>query len=97
LLSVVLQLGSYRLRGKRWLRCAPLHHHFQFGGLMETTIVRRFWLAASGCAALGVIGLIASEKQVAEFARIQKPAKKIQQITQLLRVERPTIAVNDLD
>jgi 5-methylthioribose kinase len=94
---VVLQLGSYRLRGKRWLRCAPLHHHFQFGGWLETAIVRRFWLAAGGCAALGVIGLIVSETKVAEFARIQKPAMKIQQVTKLLRVERHMIAVNGID
>lgn len=96
LLSVVLQLGSYRLRGKRWLRCAPLHHHFQFGGGVETTIVRRFWLAAIGCAACGVIGLIGTDKQVTEFARTQKLAIKIQQVSQLL-VERPLIAANDID
>lgn len=52
--SVVLQVGSFRLRKKRILRCAPLHHHYQFGGWSETQIVVRFWIAAGICALLGL-------------------------------------------
>ena len=37
--SVILQVGSYRLRGKRILLCAPLHHHFEFLGWPEPMIV----------------------------------------------------------
>ncbi|MCL6501140.1 MAG: phospho-N-acetylmuramoyl-pentapeptide-transferase [Pirellulales bacterium] len=49
--SVVVQLCIRRLWGKRWLRCAPLHHHFELGGWPETRVVRRFWMAAVLCAA----------------------------------------------
>ena len=43
-LSVVLQVASFRLSGKRIFRCAPLHHHFQLGGLPETVVTARFWI-----------------------------------------------------
>lgn len=52
--SVILQVASFRLTGRRALLCAPLHHHFQFAGWTERTIVRRFWLAALLCAVAGV-------------------------------------------
>lgn len=50
-LSVILQVASFRLTGKRIFRCAPIHHHFQMGGWKETQVVVRFWLAAAICAA----------------------------------------------
>ena len=43
-LSVILQVGSYKLRGKRIFRMAPLHHHFELSGWPETRVVIRFWL-----------------------------------------------------
>lgn len=43
-LSVVAQVGSFKLTGKRVLRMAPLHHHFEMLGWAEITIVVRFWL-----------------------------------------------------
>jgi phospho-N-acetylmuramoyl-pentapeptide-transferase len=46
-LSVVLQVGSYKLRGKRVFRCAPLHHHFQFAGMPETRVVVRTWVVSA--------------------------------------------------
>ncbi len=50
--SVILQVGSYKLRaGKRIFRVAPVHHHFQLGGMEEGQIVLRFWLV-SGVLAL---------------------------------------------
>jgi phospho-N-acetylmuramoyl-pentapeptide-transferase len=55
--SVILQVGSYKWRGKRIFLCAPLHHHFQFRGWPETRIVVRFWIAAAVCALLAVATL----------------------------------------
>ena len=47
LLSVVLQVGSYKLRGgKRIFRMAPLHHHFELGGWSEAKVIARFWILA---------------------------------------------------
>jgi phospho-N-acetylmuramoyl-pentapeptide-transferase len=45
-LSVILQVGSFRLTGKRPLRMAPLHHHFEMGGWSEPKVIVRFWLLA---------------------------------------------------
>jgi len=45
-LSVILQVGSYKLRGKRIFRMAPLHHHFELVGWKEPQIIIRFWIAA---------------------------------------------------
>jgi phospho-N-acetylmuramoyl-pentapeptide-transferase len=44
-LSVILQVGSYKLRGKRIFRMAPLHHHFEALGWQESKIIARFWIA----------------------------------------------------
>ncbi|MCB9876177.1 MAG: phospho-N-acetylmuramoyl-pentapeptide-transferase [Planctomycetes bacterium] len=46
-LSVILQVASFRLRKKRVFRCAPLHHHFQFGGMPETRVVARTWIVSA--------------------------------------------------
>jgi len=46
-LSVILQVGWFKLRGKRVFRCAPLHHHFQFGGMPETRVVARTWIVSA--------------------------------------------------
>ena len=45
-LSVILQVGSFKLRGRRIFRMAPLHHHFELAGWNETKIVIRFWIVA---------------------------------------------------
>jgi len=45
-LSVILQVGSYKLRGKRVFKMAPLHHHFELLGWRESKIIARFWIAA---------------------------------------------------
>jgi phospho-N-acetylmuramoyl-pentapeptide-transferase len=54
--SVILQVGSFRLFGRRVLRMAPIHHHFELGGWPETTVIIRFWLLAlmSTAVALGL-------------------------------------------
>jgi phospho-N-acetylmuramoyl-pentapeptide-transferase len=43
-LSVILQVASFKLRGKRILRMAPIHHHFELTGWAEPKIVVRFWI-----------------------------------------------------
>jgi phospho-N-acetylmuramoyl-pentapeptide-transferase len=53
-LSVILQVGSFRLFKRRILRMAPIHHHFELGGWPETTVIIRFWLLAGAAAALGL-------------------------------------------
>jgi len=46
-LSVILQMSSYKLRGgKRILRMAPLHHHFELSGVAEPKVTVRFWIAS---------------------------------------------------
>jgi phospho-N-acetylmuramoyl-pentapeptide-transferase len=45
-LSVILQVASYRMTGKRIFRMAPLHHHFELAGWSESKIIVRFWILA---------------------------------------------------
>jgi len=45
-LSVILQVGSYKLRRKRIFKMAPLHHHFELLGWSESKIIVRFWIAS---------------------------------------------------
>ena len=44
--SVILQVGSFKLRGKRIFKMAPLHHHFELAGWPESKVVIRFWIIA---------------------------------------------------
>jgi phospho-N-acetylmuramoyl-pentapeptide-transferase len=44
-LSVILQVGSFKLRGKRVFKMAPVHHHFEQLGVEESKIIARFWVA----------------------------------------------------
>jgi phospho-N-acetylmuramoyl-pentapeptide-transferase len=53
-MSVMIQVGSFKLTGKRVFRMAPLQHHFELMGWAETTIVVRFWLIAGIFVALGL-------------------------------------------
>ena len=43
-LSVILQVSSYRWRGKRLFKMAPIHHHFELLGWPEEKVVTRFWI-----------------------------------------------------
>jgi phospho-N-acetylmuramoyl-pentapeptide-transferase len=45
-LSVILQVGSYKLRKKRIFKMAPIHHHFELAGWSESKIIIRFWILA---------------------------------------------------
>lgn len=53
-LSDVIQIGFFKLTGKRVFKMAPLHHHFELSGWGEVTIVIRFWLIAGLFVALGI-------------------------------------------
>ena len=53
-LSSILQIGYFKLTGKRLFKMAPLHHHFELKGWAEVTIVVRFWMIQATCVALGV-------------------------------------------
>ena len=52
--SVVLQVASFKLTGKRMFRMAPIHHHFEHRGWSESTIVIRFWIIAVILALIGL-------------------------------------------
>jgi phospho-N-acetylmuramoyl-pentapeptide-transferase len=45
-LSVMIQVGSFKLTGKRVFRMAPIHHHFELMGWKESKVIIRFWIAA---------------------------------------------------
>jgi phospho-N-acetylmuramoyl-pentapeptide-transferase len=45
-LSVIVQVASFKLTGRRVLRMAPLHHHFELGGWAESKVIVRFWILA---------------------------------------------------
>jgi len=53
-LSVIIQVGFFKLTGRRVFRMAPLQHHFELAGWNEVTIVIRFWIVAGLFAALGI-------------------------------------------
>lgn len=56
-LSVILQVGSYKLTGKRIFRMSPIHHHFELGGWKETQVVVRFWIVGLAFALLALMTL----------------------------------------
>ena len=55
-LSVIIQVISYKLFGKRVFKMAPIHHHYELCGVPETQIVTRFWIVG---AVFGVLGFLA--------------------------------------
>ncbi|MFN3455454.1 MAG: phospho-N-acetylmuramoyl-pentapeptide-transferase [Pseudobdellovibrio sp.] len=56
-LSVITQVASFKLTGKRIFKMAPLHHHFELGGLTETKIIVRFWIISILLATLSLATL----------------------------------------
>jgi phospho-N-acetylmuramoyl-pentapeptide-transferase len=56
-LSVVVQVGSFKMTGKRVFRMAPIHHHFEQLGWSEPQIVMRFWIVAFVLAMVGLATL----------------------------------------
>jgi phospho-N-acetylmuramoyl-pentapeptide-transferase len=58
--SVILQVASFKLTGKRIFNMAPIHHHFELAGWPETTVIIRFWIIGGLTVALG-LGLFYAE------------------------------------
>lgn len=56
-LSVILQVGSFKLTGRRIFKMAPLHHHFELSGWKENTVIVRFWILSLFCALMGLATL----------------------------------------
>jgi phospho-N-acetylmuramoyl-pentapeptide-transferase len=56
-LSVILQVASFKLTGKRVLLMSPLHHHFELMGWKENTVIVRFWIMSLMFAFLGLATL----------------------------------------
>lgn len=56
-ISVILQVGSYKLRKKRIFRMAPIHHHFELKGWPETRVIIRFWIISLMLVLFGLITL----------------------------------------
>jgi len=56
-MSVILQVGSFKLRGKRIFRMAPIHHHFELKGWSENKVITRFWILAIMFALAGLATL----------------------------------------
>ncbi len=62
--SDIIQILSYKLRGRRVFRMAPLHHHFELAGWDEEKITMRFWIVALLAAMLGVSFFLATVRHV---------------------------------
>ncbi len=56
-MSVITQVASFKLTGRRIFKMAPIHHHFELGGLTETKIIVRFWIISILLAALSLATL----------------------------------------
>ena len=55
--SVIIQVVSFKLTGKRIFQMAPLHHHFEKKGWAESTVVIRFWIISIILALIGLATL----------------------------------------
>jgi phospho-N-acetylmuramoyl-pentapeptide-transferase len=55
--SVVTQVASFKLTGKRIFRMAPIHHHFELKGWPEPKVIVRFWIIAVVLAIVGLLSL----------------------------------------
>lgn len=56
-ISVILQVGSYKLRGKRIFKMAPIHHHFEKSGWPEPRVIVRFWIITFVLVLVGLVTL----------------------------------------
>ena len=56
-LSVIIQVASFKLTGKRVFKMAPIHHHFEHLGWTESQVVIRFWIIAVALALFGLATL----------------------------------------
>lgn len=56
-ISVILQVGSFKLRGKRIFRMAPIHHHYELKGWPEPRVIVRFWIISLMLVLIGLVTL----------------------------------------
>ena len=71
MISVVVQIGAFRLMGQRRVfRMAPIHHHFELLGWPETTVIVRFWLIAGFLVAVGLGFFYADYVDAADIVRV---------------------------
>ena len=56
-LSVMMQVASFKLTGKRVFRMAPMHHHYELKGWKETQVVVRFWIISMMLVLIGLSSL----------------------------------------
>lgn len=56
-MSVIIQVVSFRTRGKRVFRMSPIHHHFELGGWHENQVITRFWILSLAFALMGLATL----------------------------------------
>ena len=56
-LSVILQVGSYKLRGERVFKMAPIHHHYELSGWPEPRVIVRFWIISIVLVLIGIATL----------------------------------------
>ena len=56
-ISVIVQVMSYKITGKRVFKMAPIHHHFEKKGWPESTVVVRFWIISIILAMIGLATL----------------------------------------
>jgi phospho-N-acetylmuramoyl-pentapeptide-transferase len=57
-LSVTIQVTSFKTTGKRVFRMSPLHHHFELGGMVEPKIMTRFWIVGILLGVIGILGYL---------------------------------------
>ena len=62
-LSVILQVGSFKLRGQRIFRMAPIHHHYELKGWPEPRVIVRFWIISLMLVLIGLATLIMADYQ----------------------------------
>ena len=56
-ISVILQVGSFKLTGKRMFNMAPIHHHFELKGWAEPKVIVRFWIITVILVLIGLASL----------------------------------------
>ena len=56
-MSVILQVASFKLTGRRIFKMSPIHHHFELSGWKENTVIVRFWILSVLFALLGLATL----------------------------------------
>jgi phospho-N-acetylmuramoyl-pentapeptide-transferase len=57
ILSVMIQVTSFKLTGKRVFKMAPVHHHFELKGMAEPKIIVRFWIVAILCSGVALLSI----------------------------------------